>query len=1100
MDRPGHDNEVFDAILQAAPRACLLTGPAGSGKTCLALALAEHYRNDNASAGGYLLAPNATTAADLRNRLLRRSEKGMLLAPPVLTFRSLAERILTALSPSDQPPRFIDPLRRHLMLQQIVADSARSNTFDAFAPIADAPGLVSSLERSISELKRAAADPADLDAAFGEARGKTRDLLAVYRTYQQKLQAANLFDPEGQMWQVRDALRHAETFDAAAAGLPALRALIVESFTDFTPTQLEILASLARHVEALVITLPWADDDRTRMWQWTDRTRQAIEKVFDPSPVHIRLTPPQDHGQAMDLARYVFTYQSAETPLPSCVNLIEAPSIEGEVTAVAKRVKRLLVDGAQAGSIAVLARSQETYRDTVQRVFAAHDIPLAPPAEPLGTTPPVALLLQAAALPENNFAARDLLAIIKHSYIQPQAFAGAQHTSLAIAEMIIREGNVYAGRNSYAHAAARLSKRPARHEDDDARPLGSLNATPAGVLAAAAMLDALFETLAPQPEETLRDRLLRLIDALQLRKAILQNDQPDRLARDLRAIERLAELLGAIDDWPPRLPALRAALAQVALAPPRDDSVVDVLSVLDARGLRWPHVFLLGCSEGQFPQSFGESALLSEADRRRWIRRNVALDRRSDLTAREMLLFYLALSRAEGSLTCSYLAADAAGQAAGPGPFLQTAVEPFGGLENLRRGKQFSRLPVGTFVPAPQDIGTGREAVMAALAGAFSTTQPPSPAALAWTQQHAPHLLRHAAMGLWAATRRWTGEGCDAFDGRLSDPALIDQLARDFGPDAQFSASRFNTFGECRWHFFGRYVCHLDPLAEPQRQLEPVTRGVFMHNLLYRVYTRLAAEHGRPLRLWALDWPLIAAALDQAFEAERSRIDAADPPYPVLWDIQQQQLRHDAEGYLRSEHDDPFELRAECLHFELGFAAGRPGDLLDPASQDAPVTLATSAGPIQLVGKIDRVDRICLDGQPGLLVVDYKTGRLPAAKDAMEGTNLQMPLYIEAVGHLLDTDEPCVGGVYHAIAAEPEHSYFAQIERKGKVLHENPAFATQQAEAMAHVGRYVEAMRRGEFDLLPHPEKARYDDYREIDHYSPVRAEIKQLPALEAET
>ena len=65
-----------------------------------------------------------------------------------------------------------------------------------------------------------------------------------------------------------------------------------------------------------------------------------------------------------------------------------------------------------------------------------------------------------------------------------------------------------------------------------------------------------------------------------------------------------------------------------------------------------------------FPRKFVESSLVGEADRQAWRRGKIELDRRGDLTAREMLLFYLGISRANASLTLSYLASDAAGKPA----------------------------------------------------------------------------------------------------------------------------------------------------------------------------------------------------------------------------------------------------------------------------------------------------------------------------------------------------------------------------------------------------------------------------------------------------
>jgi hypothetical protein len=636
----------------------------------------------------------------------------------------------------------------------------------------------------------------------------------------------------------------------------------------------------------------------------------------------------------------------------------------------------------------------------------------------------------------------------------------------------------------------------ARPDDADGTDvhLGPMAASPEDLLSAAMLIEALFDLL-DATRRTHRERLLHLVEALDLHTACCRSDRAETVARDLRAVQRLSAVLTLSADWPDEPAMLTEALSQVTLAPPRGDAVIDVLSVLDARGLRWPHVFLLGCSEGQFPPGFREHALLGEVDRRKWIEEGVGLNCRSDLTAREMLLFYLAVSRPTASLTLSYLAPDAGGEAAGPGPFLEAALEPFDGLGG---GCPLERIAPGQLVPPTEQIATQRDALAAGLAGNFSSDTPPSPAALAWAGTHLPETVKQAAMGLWAAHRRWQRGPCNEFDGRLSDPALLDVLAQRYPATEAFSARRLNAFGQCGWHYFGEYVCHLQPLAQPQRQLEAVAGGVFMHNLLYRVYRTLADQHGLPLRLWDLDERDVMASLDAAFAAECSRIESARPPYPALWQIQQQQLRTDATGYLLHQHRDPYGLRAECLHFELAFGTGRDDDLVDPASRTAPVEIETDAGPIQLVGKIDRIDRIhCLD-TTGLLVVDYKTGKLPTARQAVEGTNVQMPLYTEAVRRLIDTGEPCLGGAFHGVSPEGAQEYTAAIMLHRGQIVANDAWDDEHRSAMQRIAEFIQAMQTGHFDLLPHPKPTSWDAFREVEHYSPVRAEIKQ-PAAEDE-
>ncbi|OPX21334.1 MAG: hypothetical protein B1H04_06850, partial [Planctomycetales bacterium 4484_123] len=155
-----------------------------------------------------------------------------------------------------------------------------------------------------------------------------------------------------------------------------------------------------------------------------------------------------------------------------------------------------------------------------------------------------------------------------------------------------------------------------------------------------------------------------LVGALGIASAAAECDDERIVAADLRALRAFDELLEEVAAAAvpvgtdlEKMAGLVARAAEVAVVPPaRGESLVAVLDVLDARALRFEKVYLLGLNEKAFPQLRQERCFIDESDRAAWARRSVVLDRRSDLVAREMLLFYLAATRAESHLTVSYVA------------------------------------------------------------------------------------------------------------------------------------------------------------------------------------------------------------------------------------------------------------------------------------------------------------------------------------------------------------------------------------------------------------------------------------------------------------
>ena len=1143
-------SEILGRILSCDRRVVLLRGPAASGKTSAAIAMYEYFAGNGSApqgASGFssrclLLVPNSPTAAAVRRRLLARSPAAALAGVRVWTFAGLAGAILAG---ADKPKRPLSAFACHLLLRRVVEELASSGHLPALKAVADTPGLVVALGRAVAELKRAAVEPDQLERAIRAAGPHAspatgRDLLEVYRLYQRRLQEAGAYDMEGLFWEARD---QAARQGGAVAGLEGALAVAADGFTDFGPTQLAILGSLAQRMTKMLITLPLPSESQVpaeppvasgsasltagrvepeRLWRHSRRTLEALRRQFGDRMAEIDTTlasapngkPPSAAGDDTPLPRTLWDdlfhaqpprrdpHGASVVDPPIGLLVIAAPGPEAEVQAVAWRIKRLLLHGAPPGAIAVLARSLEPYRPHIERVFRQCDIPIRPVGEAMADVPIIRFLLQVSLLhPEYAYA--DVLRAIKNSYFRPQALGPYTARTVATAEMVIRRGNVLGGRAAYAESAKRLARRPARptgemDDDEAAVDLGPLMASPQDVLDAAAMLEKLFDLVQAAAEagntQTASEGMLALADSLQLEDAAIAGHGPESTARDLRALAALRGLLEETRSWKPAAADVRSALEAAACPAPRGESLVDVLDVLDARAMRYAHVFLLGLGEGQFPQRAPEGSLLTERQRAAWAPHGVALEQRGDFICREMLLFYLATSRAEETLTLCYSESDPAGRPGAAGAFLTTLLEPLGGLEAMEKAGLLCRVPRGQFLTDAAEIATDRDAVNAAVAGLFDTAARRGPAtnrALAWAATNRPDVLRRAAWGLYARHRRLQKGTCNSFDGRIADPALLKAIQERYGPRAVFSASQFNTFGQCPWQFFAHYVLKLAPLEVPQRQLEPLTRGLLCHDVLYEVYRRLATSPGSPVRLADVEPERLSQVLREAMDEQARRIDLRSPPFPVLWKVLQGQILRDLERYLRRQRERG-EIDIESMHFEFSFGLpGTPGaQRQDEDSRPEPVAIPTPAGDVILHGKIDRIDRVRAGDQAGLLVIDYKTGALPKASEILDGRSVQLPLYAAALERLLG--EPCLGGAFHAIGRQkhPEQ-WFARVECKKDKCSENEGYTADLEVVLQKIGGFVADIRAGRFDLMPAHDCPGYCPFRRICQFSPARQEHK---------
>jgi RecB family exonuclease len=128
----------------------------------------------------------------------------------------------------------------------------------------------------------------------------------------------------------------------------------------------------------------------------------------------------------------------------------------------------------------------------------------------------------------------------------------------------------------------------------------------------------------------------------------------------------------------------------------------------------------------------------------------------------------------------------------------------------------------------------------------------------------------------------------------------------------------------------------------------------------------------------------------------------------------------------------------------------------------------------------------------GLLVVDYKTGRLPSEADIDEGRNLQLPLYAAAAEQILG--RPSLGGVFHHVGEDPRMRFFAAFKFARKKYSACEDYPQRQAAAMAKAQEFIDSMAGGRFDLLPKKKCPTWCPYRRICHFSPARLPLKSPP------
>jgi ATP-dependent helicase/DNAse subunit B len=1040
----------------------VLVAPAGHGKTQYCITRIQEVRAKAPLVPIWVILPNQAQVMAFRRRL---AEAGGALGVQLGTFYIFYAEILARVE--QLTPRLLDPVQ-HRLLRTIVDRLCAEGRLRHYAPLRDKPGFLRLLRALVRELKRARVRREEFSGAVADGGERLVELAAIYAEYQDWLVQTDWMDAEGQGWLAASALE--ENPDLGCD----LQLLIVDGFDEFNPTQLEVLSLLADRAAETIITLTGGTS--TELSVGTYRTRiahrrfaralAAITAALNVKPEP--LAPPQFairnpqsaiRNPLAHLEGSLFGPSPQKHPADGTVSFIEAQNRSQEVRCALRWVKaRLVRDEMSPHEVAVIARSLVPYRLFLQETAAEFGLPLrlAEGADLL-TNPAVAALLSLLSLPVLDWPRRQVVDAWRNPYFNWSG-VGADSIGEGDADRLdaaARAGLVIQGIDQWTEALDRLAQiklaTEAVAEDEDLAP----PEVPAGAEAAALRreFEAFVNRVTPPPEATVRDyaafvenlvgddpklatRFQSPEDAIEGSLGIVARAQETAptAQRDVAALRAFKDVLrglvlaesvlgrGIPIPYARFYAELRGAVEGASYTVPSEPKVSTVLaaSVLDARGLSFRAVALLGLSEGEFPQAEREDTLLCESDRLALRDRGLPIEPR--LQGDEVTFFYQAVTRArETLLLCRpYLADD--GQQWEPSPYWEQVRRLLDApVEHVRPEDP---LPVGE-VASPQELIS---------AAAFADDQSLLTTWLEQGDNEFHRAWRSAQMGALVLRARLADEPSGPHEGDLG--VLADRLSTHYGPGHTWSASRLEAYAACPMLFWVGHGLELEPRTPPEEGYDVRILGSMYHRILEELYRR-ASDPTDADELLAL-LPTVA---QEVFDAAPDEYGFRPTP---LWDYRRQELEQILADTV-----------AALVEASLGYTPAALEQVFGLEGQPA-LVIQGEGGELRLRGFIDRIDQ----GSDGRLrVIDYKAGSTPiSARDLAEGRRVQLALYALAARDALGMGEVS-GGFYWHIGS-------AKVSSLKLEKFEGGVEAALQVAA-DHALAYAAAVRDGHFKPRP---------------------------------
>ena len=976
----------------------------------------------------------STPLADRLKRLLAIESQLPLLNCSIMTFHQFTLRLrddLLATGEPLPPMQLVDDFYFERLVRHVV--ERKLPGLEIMARLPPSPGTWTALWSTLRDLKDAAVSPFTVHKAVAE----------------------GLFEREDRPW-----LR--ALFMLMAAVLEGSRALAVGSADDLLSTLSEALPRSSLFMGFKRICYYGFYD----LLQVQLSFLEAVAR-YAPVTVYVPLdtTPPYEfarrffdrHLMPLAESQDIRNQQHPNSMNPVVLSVTNVIGAEEELATVCREILTLVeAHGYRFDDIGVVARSLEPYRSRLQSVFDRHHVPFtSTTGQPLSREPLVKAILRLGSLPLNDFERSALLDVITSPFYriqqgnQPAIAPRQDQWRIAVSTLGITRGRAEWERLSAASASSILHEAGGMADEEDGTRIGAT--APAQAVLLALIVARVMHGCEALPTRgsvnRLTDAFLRLIDE---HFAIPGwNDDDTETTEENRTvvvgslIKQALARVSALDplytelSWEEWMELFRRSLEETVLPLEGDQHPgVSVLDAMEARGLRFRALFVIGLNEHMFPRFIREDAFLR--DRQRLVLTSTLgflIEEKLAGHEEERLLFEFLCRAATHVLYLTYQRADQEGLVMAPSAFVDRAL----------------RDPI--LIPAAERTVARRLTARVAAQPTIQELLPAQDLALTLLlhDQDAGPLLDYTDQdrvlcenGLAVQkVKERDSPDLGPFDGMLGQQAAIRSLFDQQG----VSPTSLERYACCPFRFFSEKVLRLQSVRLTQDSaLLPLTVGTLIHDTLRLTYERLIASNWPDVTLdVARLRQIVSTAATTVFSAHAATQGTG---HELLWTMTQDQIidlvnqtvASDAEEY-RASGFRPHSFETEAVGF---------------------VQLGTLK--LKVRGKLDRID--VRSDPPAVRIVDYKF------KQGAEMGQQDRNLVISAVRGL-KLQPPIYGSMTIPSLATPSEVQFLYLAPQweppiARSTFEVSALTGKTGAAITHtIGTLVQGIERREFFILP---------------------------------
>ncbi len=601
-----------------------------------------------------------------------------------LSFSSLARQLFQLYGEPDRKGEYADDMARLILTYQAI-NAAKSNPEQLlfFGRTSSQAGFAEEILKLIGDMKKSGVKPLKLMEKSllldTKLHNKVRDVANIFYEYEFLMEQYGFKD---HLENIREAAK-----TAALNGFFKGKYVFLDEFESFTGDQIDMLKVIISSAEKTVITLRTDDANAGKftLFETVNETYRKISQICRENNIPVKLTKLEkskrfksaDLEYLSERAMRNLPIEPDTAPMPENIRIFEARDMYSEAEYVCAELVRLINSdkSLKFKDIAVISNKIEDYADVLKAAFARYDIPYFMSIEqPVAHTAVMVFFLSLLDLmTARKFRSEQIFRLLKCGLLE------AELTDVSFLENYCYKWGIdgdmwldsFTGEDENLEMLENL-------RISIITPLLKLKKSLRNENTAEGFCRILYGYLTESNAENCLGRLIL---------KLIRTDRDNEAAELKRLWGCLMDILDSAADtlgentleFSDFADILRTMTGQLRYSvPPRTLDAVTAASARTAR-LDSPRIiFVMGASEGDFPNQVNLHGLFTEADKQKLVGFGLEIARPlTDLIASERLIVYKAISTASEKLYMSYPLSDLSGQAKYPARIVEQMCEMF---------------------------------------------------------------------------------------------------------------------------------------------------------------------------------------------------------------------------------------------------------------------------------------------------------------------------------------------------------------------------------------------------------------------------------------